>query len=174
MINIINEIITELVDKYKLPSDGLCLIENKGAKSTTYTFVINEQPFPVINKNVVSRSMIILNFVPVKAGITEVIIKNKMVDIFPYPSTMTLKEVKSDKINHHLLMINDDKNGKEYIKNIAEYCLSIYESSSTFGCCSKYNECSKVKECVHENKLYSTGCMYRKKLEKNIIYFNGE
>ena len=174
MINMINEVITELVRKYKLPTDGLCLIENKGAKSTTYTFVINEQPFPVINKNVVSRSMIILNFVPVKSGITELIIKNKIIDIFPYPSSMTLKEVKSDKINHHLLMINDDINSKEYIKNITEYCLSIYESSNTFGCCSKYNECSRIKECVHENKLYSTGCMYRKKLEKNIIYFNGE
>ena len=174
MINIINEIITELVNKYKLPSDGLCLIENKGTKNNTYTFVINEQPFPVINKNVVSRSMIIFNFVVVKSGITELIIKNKLVDKFPYPSTMTVKEVKSDKLNHHLLMFNDDNNSKEYIKDITEYCLSIYESSSTFGCCSKYNECSKLKECVHENKLYSTGCMYRKKLEKNIIYFNGE
>lgn len=174
MINVINQISEELVVKHKLPTDGLCLIENKGAKNTTYTFVINEQPFPVINKNVVSRSMIILNFIPVKTGITELIIKNKLIDIFPYPSSMTLKEVKSDKINHHLLMVNEDNNGKDYIKNIAEYCLSIYESSSTFGCCSKYYECSRLKECVHENKLYSTGCMYRKKLEKNIIYFNGE
>ena len=91
MINVINSIIEELVTKHKLPSDGLCLIENKGAKSSTYTFVINEQPFPVINKNVVSRSMIIFNFIIVKSGITELIIKNKLVDKFPYPSTMSLK-----------------------------------------------------------------------------------
>ena len=174
MINVINNIIDELVVKYKLPKDGLCLIENKGAKNSTFTFVINEQTFQVINKNVVSRSMIILNFVQVKSGITELIIKNKMIDKFPYPSTMTLKEVKSDKLNHHLLAVNDDINCKDYIKDITEYCLSIYESSSTFGCCSKYNECSKIRECVHENKLYSTGCMYRKKIEKNIIYFDGE
>lgn len=174
MINVINKIAEELIIKHKLPSDGLCVIENKGAKNSTFTFVINEQPFPVINKNVISRSMIILNFVPVKSGITELIIKNKLVEILPYPSTLTYKEVKSDKINHHLLMINDDLNGVEYIKNLVEYCLSIYESSNSFGCCSKYNECSKLKECVHENRLYSTGCMYRKKIESNIIYFKGE
>lgn len=174
MINVINQIINDLIIKYKLPKDGLCVIENKGAKNSTFTFVINEQPFPVINKNVISRSMIILNFVSVKPGISELIIKNKMIDMFSYPSTMIVKEVKSDKINHHLLAVNDDVNCKEYIMSLAEYCLSIYESSSTFGCCSKYNECSRLRECVHENKLYSTGCMYRKKIEKNIIYFDGE
>ena len=174
MINVISNIIDELTLKHKLPAKGLYLLENKGAKGSTYTFVINEQPFPVINENVISRSMIILNFMPVKQGISELIIKNKLIDILPYPKSLTLKEVKSDKINHHLLMFNEDVNGIEYIKNLVEYCLSIYESSNTFGCCSKYEECSKLKECIHENKLYSTGCMYRKKIENNIIYFKGE
>ena len=128
----------------------------------------------IINENVISRSMIILNFIPVKQGISELMIKNKLIDTLPYPTSLTLKEVKSDKINHHLLMFNEDVNGIEYIKSLVEYCLSIYESSNTFGCCSKYKECSKLKECIHENKLYSTGCMYRMKIENNIIYFKGE
>ena len=174
MINVINNIINELSSKHNLPNKGLYLLENKGAKNSTYTLVINEQPFPVINENVISRSMIILNFIPVKQGISELIIKNKLVSVLPYPSSLTVKEVKSDKINHHLLMFNEDINGIEYIKSLVEYCLSIYESSNTFGCCSKYNECSRLKECIHENKLYATGCMYRKKIENNIIYFKGE
>lgn len=174
MINGINRIISELTLKHKLPAKGLYVLENKGAKGSTYTLVINEQPFPVINENLISRSMIILNFVPIKSGITELIIKNKLVEILPYPQSLNLKEVKSDKINTHLLMFNDDLSGLNYISDLCEYCLSIYESSNTFGCCSKYMECSKVKECIHENKLYATGCMYRKKIENNIIYFKGE
>lgn len=174
MLNLMNKLLEELIIKHKLPQDGLYVLENKGAKNSTYTLVINEQPFPVINKNVISRSMIILNFIPVKPGITELIIKNKLISILPYPTSLNYKEVKSDKINQHLLMFNDDVNALEYIKSLIEYCLSIYESSVTFGCCSKYMECSKQKECLHENKLYSTGCMYRKKIENGVIYFKGE
>ena len=53
MINVINNIIDELTLKHKLPAKGLYILENKGAKGSTYTFVINEQPFPVINENVI-------------------------------------------------------------------------------------------------------------------------
>ena len=171
MNNKINEIINELIQKHRLPEQGLYLLSNSGAKNTTYTLVINEQPYPVINKNVISRSMIILNFIPVNGGISELIIKNKFIDVLPYPTSLNYKEVKSDKINTHLLMFNDDINGLEYIRKLIEYCLNVYESSVTFGCCGKYNECSRLKECIHENKLYASGCMYRKNLEKNKIFF---
>ena len=89
MLNLMNKLLEELIIKHRLPQDGLYVLENKGAKNSTYTLVINEQPFPVINKNVISRSMIILNFIPVKPGITELIIKNKLISILPYPTSLT-------------------------------------------------------------------------------------
>lgn len=41
----------------------------------------------------------------------------------------------------------------------------------SFGCCSKYLECSDAKKCIHDDKLYSTSCMYRKNLESGKIFY---
>ncbi len=40
-----------------------------------------------------------------------------------------------------------------------------------FGCCHKYVDCSNAKKCLHEDFLYSTACLYRKNLEKDIIFY---
>lgn len=40
-----------------------------------------------------------------------------------------------------------------------------------FGCCYKYKECSDAKKCLHEDLLYSTGCLYRKNLENGKIFY---
>ncbi len=42
---------------------------------------------------------------------------------------------------------------------------------SSFGCCSMFNECSDAKKCVHENKLYSKACMYRRHLDDGRIFY---
>ena len=46
-------------------------------------------------------------------------------------------------------------------------------SFDSFGCCSKYVECSNVDKCLHEDKLYSTACMYRKNLEAGRNFYKG-
>ena len=49
-----------------------------------------------------------------------------------------------------------------YIKDIVEFRLKNYSSAkSAFACCDKFADCSKAGYCLHENRLYSTGCKYR-------------
>ena len=56
------------------------------------------------------------------------------------------------------------------IKNVF-YCLKNYRSSASFSCCSRFTACSDALKCVHENKLYATGCTYRRNLENGRIFY---
>ena len=59
----------------------------------------------------------------------------------------------------------------DFISQCCKERISVYESSNTFGCCSRYKECSLQRKCIHENPLYSTGCAYRKNLENGKIFY---
>lgn len=40
-----------------------------------------------------------------------------------------------------------------------------------FGCCSSYMDCSDALECLHREDAAYTGCAYRRKLEKGIVFY---
>lgn len=40
-----------------------------------------------------------------------------------------------------------------------------------FACCSSYRKCSELKECVFKNDESHAGCLYRKNLEKGLIFY---
>ena len=48
---------------------------------------------------------------------------------------------------------------------------TIFSTTSSFGCCSKYEQCSDEKKCIHENPFYSYGCIYRKNLSSGKIFY---
>lgn len=58
-----------------------------------------------------------------------------------------------------------------FIRDVVMQGLAIYESTSSFACCSQFIRCSDEKKCVHVNKLYSKGCMYRTNLEAGRIFY---
>ena len=71
-----------------------------------------------------------------------------------------------------------DRNGEQIselgtvLRQNVEYALDNYTSkASSFGCCSMFIECSDAKRCIHENKLYSKACAYRKNLEAGRIFY---
>ena len=94
--------------------------------------------------------------------------KNSTGDI-PYPQNLRIKEEKASTkiffpVNHPELYT--------YVQNTIYYRIKRYASSAAlFGCCNKFVECSDAKKCVHENKLYSTSCMYRMNLESGKIFY---
>jgi hypothetical protein len=40
-----------------------------------------------------------------------------------------------------------------------------------FGCCHRFIECSDKRRCIHNDKLFARGCMYRENLNKGLIFY---
>ena len=60
------------------------------------------------------------------------------------------------------------------LQSIKDACLQKFQdifAFEPFGCCSRYKQCSNAKTCLHEDLLYSQVCMYRKNLEKGLIFY---
>lgn len=88
------------------------------------------------------------------------------------PKDAEVKFLQSDEDNVHVLFSKDSFELVNYIRANTKYSLANYESkASTFGCCSRFNDCSDAKKCVHENKLYSKACMYRRHLDSGKIFY---
>lgn len=58
-----------------------------------------------------------------------------------------------------------------YLKNIVFKSISVFKSLHTYGCCSRYLSCSDEKKCLHPDLLYATGCIYRRNLENNLVFY---
>jgi len=65
---------------------------------------------------------------------------------------------------------NFDENFSDLLLIITQKILGNY-SNDEFGCCHRYIDCSDAKKCVHPNKLESLGCMYKRNLEKGLIFY---
>lgn len=61
-------------------------------------------------------------------------------------------------------------NPEKFGNLISSIILNLF-SFDRFDCCGKFKECSDAKKCLHEDKLYSTACTYRKKIEQGIFFF---
>lgn len=60
---------------------------------------------------------------------------------------------------------------EESIKKIINKIFINLFCFESFGCCGKYVECSDAKHCIHDDKAFSTACMYRKNLESGRIFY---
>lgn len=56
------------------------------------------------------------------------------------------------------------------LQKIFFHCYTLLPENN-FGCCSRFNECSDYKKCVHKNKLFAYGCLYRRNLESGKIFY---
>lgn len=172
-------IIDNIISSHNLPKNSIHLYSNissSGTKSGTEVsksiciFEPEYPPRPNV-KEIPGKNFVIMKMQFQKNSQIVLFIRNSQMDNIDVPQTATTKTLKSDKVFKHVHFQIGDENIYDFIYNNIIYCLSNYQSSNTFGCCSRFVECSDAKECVHENKIYSMGCMYRKNLDAGRIFY---
>lgn len=172
--------IDDIIFSHHLPQKSIHLYSNvpstgkNAGKETSKSICIYEPDYPPRKDShdaAPGKNFIILNIKNSSSNRIELQIRERQFAMIDTPLTA---EVKAAKINPSFVTVLFDRNDNSifsYIKGNILYCLANYESSSSFGCCSRFIECSDAKECVHENKIYSMGCKYRKNLESGKIFY---
>lgn len=170
--NVLDEVITS----HDLPEKSIHLYSNispKTGKETSKSICIFEPEYPPnpAQAETPGKNFVIMKIEEKKSGDIVLFIRYEQEEMIDTPTTATVKALKSDKTFLHITFDPDDSSIFEYIKKNILYCLANYESSNSFGCCSKFIECSDAKKCVHENKIYSMGCKYRMNLDAGKIFY---
>ena len=132
---------------------------------------INEESYPYDVHNKIAKVVPVLLICPNKSYY-EFRISTATYNDIPLPNSVHLKKDVDDKDTYVnvLFEINDD-NMWDYLVQILAHSLDSYNSSNSFGCCSRYAACSDAGSCIHPNKLYAKGCQYRKNLEKGNVFY---
>lgn len=171
--NMLNSLIVE----FELPSHSLHLFSNVSSKGAnkgnevSKSVCIYEPEFPLAKEDVDNpgRNMVVLN-IKQKSGL-ELLVRKPQFECISIPESAKVKNLK-DSAFSHIVFSEGDSSVFDYIKENIVWCLKNYRSKEkSFGCCSQFNRCSDEKRCVHQNKLYSTACMYRRNLEAGKIFF---
>lgn len=174
--NNVNSLLTSIIVEEELPSKSLQLIsnvslkgENKG-KEISKTICICEPEYPSFQDK--NTKFTIKRIIKIEQSeFIDLLISNAQYKFINLPLSATIKKNKSDKDFVHIIFNYNDKSIFQYIKECVLYNIKNYFSSSSFSCCSKFIVCSDAKKCVHENKLYATGCFYRMNLENGKIFY---
>lgn len=173
----IQDLLNSLIAEYELPSHSLHLFSNVSSKGAnkgmeiSKSVCIYEPEFPIIKEDIDNpgKNMVVLN-IKLKNGI-ELLVRNFQFECIPVPESAKLKILK-DTVFKHIVFSTNDISVFDYIRENILWCLKNYRSKEkSFGCCSQFMRCSDEKRCVHQNKLYSTACMYRRNLEAGKIFF---
>jgi len=173
----INKILDDIMQEKKLPEKSIYLFSNTSSKGEnkgveiSKSLCISEPEYPS-NPNkgqIKNKSYVIMN-VQNQTNI-ELLIRNKQFEEIDVPSNATVKELKSDVVFKHIVFEEGMESLYDYIRSNVIYCVDNYESSCSFGCCSRFEECSDAKRCIHENKLYAKGCSYRRNLDSGKIFY---
>ena len=165
-------ILDKIILKKELPNNSLRLRENKNKVSDSYSILISEPPYPIGSERLGGEQSILK--ILIKPGIYIVDVLENVFNNIPCPEDIEHTFANKANTPKHILLTfkDDDINLYNYIESAIIYRLSIYRTAeASFGCCSNFMDCSDAKKCVHENKLYSTACMYRKNLENNRIFY---
>lgn len=166
----ISSLLSNIIDELELPPNGIIIKPNNGIKRKTSSIYINEPPFPATEKDFLKENTTqsILNIEETADTVILLVSKNAF-DYVSLPEDIFAEE-KSDFMK--ICFPIDHSELYTCIKSIVQFRVKHYTSSaSLFGCCDRFMECSDAKKCVHENKLYSTSCMYRMNLESGRIFY---
>lgn len=178
-IDNLDKMLISIIKKYELPEHSLYLYSNISARGTTSeketskSICIFEPEYPPKKKitKPSGKNFIILNFKRLSDSSLELLIRNEQYEAISLPDSANIKPLKSDKTFKHIIFDTFSKTLYNYLYENILYCLRHYESSSSFGCCSHFIECSDNRSCVHTNKLYAKGCMYRTHLDSGKIFY---
>ena len=172
----VNALLEDIIKEKELPKMSIFLFSNKSNKGDkkgieiSKSIKIFEPEYPPQDKSVRPKNGSLVMNIQQKSGI-ELLIRNEQFNTLLLPQEGKPKDLKSDKNFKHVVFQESDENLYSYIRANVLYSIDNYVSSSSFGCCYKFEKCSDEKKCLHENKLYSTGCAYRKNLENGKIFY---
>lgn len=174
-------LLDEIIAKKELPPNSLVLDKNKSKSLniSSISLCISEPPYPLGSGRTNSKQSFINIDEDLAENIIHLTLRKNIFDNIPAPLPLVdLKLIKKPKNTPNapqrikLSFPNSHPQLYDFIGNVTLFRIAHYASSaSSFGCCSNFNKCSDLKKCVHENKLYSTSCMYRKRLENGNIFF---
>lgn len=168
--------LNEYILSKKLPDNALYIYSNCNAKGKeiSKSVCINEPPYPQssINSGNLRKNMVCFNYTETDSYI-KLLVRESRYNAIPVPNAYDVK-FKANKNGNNFYQLTlslSDEHLYDYIMSLVAYCIKNYRSNSDFGCCSRFTECSDAKECIHENKLYATGCKYRQNLENGRIFY---
>lgn len=168
IVQMLNKLISEL----KLPQDSLYLYSNMkrdGSGAATKSIVIHEPEYPIgayssKDRNIAVARIQYKSYKTKEDELHFLVVENRFNKV-PYTGCLEVKEP-TDSGNEYAIKVSPkDTSIVEYLEELTRYSVKHYRSSNTFGCCSKQAECKEAGECLHINRLYATGCMYRKFVE---------
>lgn len=171
-------VLDEIISSYDLPKKSIHIYSNKSVKGenvgkeTSRSICIYEPDYPETKDEIDNpgKNFVVMNIQ--NNNDIELLIRNSQYNAIDLPNTATVKPVSSDTSFKHIIFTYNDDTIYDYIKSNIIHCLKTYHSNArSFGCCSHFIECSDAMKCVHENKLYSTACSYRKNLEDGKIFY---
>lgn len=166
-------ILEKIIIEKELPNKSLRLRENRNRNIDSYSVLISEPPYPLGSERLGGEQSIMK--ISVKSESYDINIWLSVFEHIKCPSNISHKviEKKGNSPQHVIVSFTSDNiEVYNYIESAILYRLSQYRTAEpTFSCCSKFNQCSDAKKCVHENKLYSTACTYRKNLENGRIFY---
>ena len=173
----LSSVFNTIITKYELPQKTFEIAINTGksGKETSRSICIVEPPYPP-GLGMASRNTVILRYKYIysesKEPMLQLFVRRKQFNHIVLPDTcLEVKDMESDNASFHVYFCPDDPGILNYIFDIACYNIENYESTNSFGCCSKYAACSAKRKCIHDNNLYAKGCFYRKNLEKGKIFY---
>ena len=139
--------------------------DENSSKLVSTQISINEFSYPFDEQNKIAKSSSVILIKPDKHNWMLLVLKHRFRKIDLPPSAKVVNNPKASDQYYHVCFAFDDLAFYKYIKNTLIYCINHYDSSNSFGCCSKFKECSSTMKCLHTNKLYAKGCKYRFSLE---------
>lgn len=167
----------EIIQEFNYPEDTFSLKENYSKKGKnagnliSKEIDINEMSYPYDDNNKISKTTLVLYITP-NTNCHELMIRKERFPKIPLPaSSVIMKEPTPNTLYFHVAFELGDSSVYQYIKDNIIFCISNYESSNSFGCCSLYKQCSEKKSCLHVNDLYAKGCTYRSNLENGRIFY---
>lgn len=166
-------ILDKIISEKELPEKGLRLRKNKNRNIDTYSILISEPPYPLGSERLGGEQSVMK--ISLKADSYDIDILLSVFENITLPDSASYKILKQigDSPQHVSVSfpINDSK-FYNYVESVILYRLAHYRTAeSTFSCCSQFIQCSDAQKCVHENKLYSTACTYRRNLESGRIFY---
>lgn len=173
---LVYNILQETIALEELPPNSLYIYPNlsDAGKLNSQSICVNEPDFPFDSHNVnrIKKNASFLKYEHNK--VLTLHIRDSYMKLLTLPSSATTKKTKADKGFTRVIfksITNDLNSLEDLVRAIVKIGLDKYESESSFGCCSQFMKCSDAKKCIHENKLYSKGCQYRKNLDSGRIFY---
>ncbi|MCI8483462.1 MAG: hypothetical protein HFH41_03870 [Lachnospiraceae bacterium] len=170
-------IFSKIIQEFNYPENTFSIKKNyskKGqnaGKLISTEIDINEMSYPYDKDNKIAKTTLVLYITPNTNYHELMIRKERFHKIKLPPSAIILKEPSQKTLYFQVAFKPEDPSIYQYIKDNLIFCINNYESSNSFGCCALYKECSKKTQCIHSNKLYAKGCIYRKNLERGNIFY---